>query len=64
MPAITGAGNTPIYLYHTSFPTGLTATESRRLGRFKQLLFSFCRKTERNSCCEAEALGHTVTPSC
>jgi len=55
MPAITGAGNSPVCLYHTSFPAGLTATESRRLGRFKHLLFSFCRKTERNRCWEAAA---------
>lgn len=64
MPAITGAGNSPVYLYHTSFPTGLTAMESRTLGRFKHLLFSFRRKAEHNSCWEAEASGHTVTPCC
>lgn len=64
MPAITGAGNSPLYLYRTSSPTGLTATESRRLGRFKHLLFSFCRKTKRSSCWEAEGSGHTVTPCC
>lgn len=64
MPAITGAGNSPIDLYHTSFPAGLTAMESRRLGRFKHVLFPFCHKTKPKSCWEAEASGHTVTPCC
>lgn len=38
MPAITGAGNSPHTC--TSFPTGLTAMQSRRLGRSKHLLCS------------------------
>lgn len=37
MPAITGAGNFPIFQYQTSFPAGLLATESRRLGGFETL---------------------------
>lgn len=62
MPAITGAGNSPHTC--TSFPTGLTAMASRRLHRFKHLLFLFSLKTECNSCWEAEASGHTITPCC
>lgn len=37
MPAITGAGNFPVFQYQTSFPAGLLATESRRLRGFETL---------------------------